>query len=33
MNLGPVDLPADADVTINAKLNADKTPILFAQVK
>jgi len=33
MNLGPVDLPADADVTINAKLTADKTPILFAQVK
>jgi hypothetical protein len=33
MNLGPVDLPADADVIINAKLTADKTPILFAQVK
>jgi len=33
MNLGPVDLPADVDVTINAKLTADKTPILFAQVK
>jgi hypothetical protein len=33
MTLGPVDLPADADVTINAKLTADKTPILFAQVK
>ncbi|UCF26614.1 MAG: DUF4397 domain-containing protein [Chloroflexota bacterium] len=33
MNLGPIDLPADVDVTINAKLNEDKTPILFAQVK
>jgi len=33
MNLGPVELPADADVIINAKLTADKTPILFAQVK
>jgi hypothetical protein len=33
MNLGPIDLPADVDVTINAKLTEDKTPILFAQVK
>jgi hypothetical protein len=33
MNLGPVELPAGADVTINAKLTSDKTPILFAQVK
>jgi hypothetical protein len=33
MNLGPVDIPADADVTINAKLTGDKTPILFATVK
>lgn len=33
MDLGPVELPADVDVTINAKLTADKTPILFAQVK
>lgn len=33
MNLGPVDLPANADVIINAKLTADKTPILFAIVK
>jgi len=33
MNLGPVELPADADVIINAKLTADKTPILFAIVQ
>ena len=33
MDLGPVDLPADADVIINAKLTADKTPILFATVR
>lgn len=33
MNLGPVDLPADADVIINAKLSADKTPILFPIIK
>ena len=33
MNLGPVDIPADADLTINAKLTADKTPILFVNVK
>jgi hypothetical protein len=33
MNLGPVNIPAGADVTINAKLTADKTPILFVNVK
>jgi CRISPR/Cas system-associated exonuclease Cas4 (RecB family) len=33
MDLGPVDLPADADVLINAKLSADKTPILFPTVR
>jgi hypothetical protein len=33
MNLGPIDIPADADLTINAKLTADKTPILFVNVK
>jgi hypothetical protein len=33
MNLGPVDLPADVDVIINAKLNADKTPILYPTVR
>lgn len=33
MNLGPVEIPAGADVTINAKLTADKTPILYAIVK
>jgi hypothetical protein len=33
MTLGPVDLPADADLTINAKLTADKTPVLFVNVK
>ena len=33
MTLGPVELPASADVIINAKLTADKTPILFAAVR
>ena len=33
MTLGPVDLSADADVIINAKLTSDKTPILFAAVR
>ena len=33
MNLGPVVLPAGADVTINAKLTGDKTPFLFPIVK
>jgi hypothetical protein len=33
MSLGPVDIPAGADVGIRAKLSADKTPTLKAQVK
>ena len=33
MSLGPVDIPAGADVSIRAKLSADKTPILKVQVK
>ena len=33
MTLGPVDLPADADVIINAKLTGDQIPILYATVK
>jgi hypothetical protein len=33
MTLSNVEIPAGADVIINAKLNADKTPILFARVK
>lgn len=33
MDLGPVDLPAGADVLINAKLSADKTPILYPTVR
>ncbi|UCD97592.1 MAG: DUF4397 domain-containing protein [Chloroflexota bacterium] len=33
MTLGPVDLPAGAEVSINAKLNSEKTPILFPIVK
>ena len=33
MDLGPVNIPAGADITINAKLTADKTPILFVNVK
>ena len=33
MDLGPVDLPADASVIINAKLTGDQIPILFATVK
>jgi hypothetical protein len=33
MTLSNVEIPAGADVIINAKLSADKTPILFAKVK
>ena len=33
MSLGPVDIPAGADVGIRAKLSADKTPTLKVQVK
>ena len=33
MTLGPVEIEAGADLIINAKLTADKTPILFARVK
>ena len=33
LTLGPVELPADADVIINAKLTGDQIPILFATVK
>jgi hypothetical protein len=33
MSLGPVDIPAGADVNIRAKLSADKTPTLKVQVK
>ena len=33
MSLSDVEIPAGADVIINAKLTADKTPILFARVK
>ena len=33
MTLSNVEIPAGAEVIINAKLSADKTPILFARVK
>jgi hypothetical protein len=33
MSLGPVDIPAGADVNIRAKLSADKTPTLKVKVK
>ena len=33
MTLSNVEIPAGADVIINAKLSADMTPILFARVK
>lgn len=33
MDLGPVDIPAGADLTINAKLTADKTPVLYVSMK
>ena len=33
MSLGPVDIPAGADVGIRAKLSAEKTPTLKVQVK
>lgn len=33
MSLGPVEIPAGADVGIRAKLSAEKTPTLKVQVK
>lgn len=33
MSLGPVEIPADVDVRIQAQLGAGKTPILNARVK
>jgi CRISPR/Cas system-associated exonuclease Cas4 (RecB family) len=33
MSLSGVEIPAGADIIINAKLTADKTPILFARAK
>jgi hypothetical protein len=33
MSLSDVEIPAGAAIIINAKLTADKTPILFARVK
>ena len=33
MTLGPVNIPAGADVSIRAKLSAEKTPTLKVQVK
>lgn len=33
MTLGPVDIEAGSDLIINAKLTADKTPILFVRAK
>ena len=33
MSLSGVEIPAGADVIINAKLTADKTPVLYARVK
>ena len=33
MSLGPVEIPADVDVRIQAQLSAGKTPILNARVK
>ena len=33
MTLGPVEIPADVDVRIQAKLSGEKTPILKARVK
>jgi hypothetical protein len=33
MTVGPVEIPAGADMIINAKLTADKTPILFVRAK
>lgn len=32
MSLGPVDIPADADVTIRATLSAEKTPTMQASI-
>jgi hypothetical protein len=33
MTLSNVEIPAGADLIINAKLSADKTPILFVRAK
>jgi len=33
MSLGPVNIPGDVDVSIRAKLSAEKTPTLKVQVK
>jgi hypothetical protein len=33
MTVGPIDIPADVDVRIQAQLSAGKTPILNARVK
>ena len=33
MSLGPVEIPADVDVTIKAQLSANKTPTLHVNVK
>ena len=33
MTLSGVEIPAGADIIINAKLTADKTPVLFARAK
>ncbi len=33
MSLGPIEIPADVDVRIQAQLGAGKTPILNARVK
>jgi hypothetical protein len=33
MSLGPVEIPAGADVTIKAQLSANKTPTLHVNVK
>jgi len=33
MSLGPADIPADVDVSVNAKLSADKTPVLKVKIK
>lgn len=33
MTVGPVDIPAGVDVSLHAKLSADKTPILKVKVR
>jgi hypothetical protein len=33
MTVGPVEIPAGAEVTLHAKLSADKTPIIKASIK